>query len=330
MKKSVKILLILAMLCLCSCSAKHPQITEPIETDIPNIIEMDIPETTAPTQKADLRDGILADDTLYEEFSAMVLENTGLEITDENISYTYRYNSDSRYPHIFIVNRKTDGINFILEFGSYTQDDAMHIGERNTATMYYGERAEDDRLITLNYEKPSMFRLRLEDVLAEQFGEDVKMLVIGIIQSDTSLGIPIMAGEDFYFVDTGILRENNREDYKITGYEKVDLNAVTPYEFFIKYNTFGLDPFEFCEYNSIFAEYLYSDIEVELDGNFTVDDYIYIYSDFLFSSSVILQNNDTNVVFNLYNVNKQKVYDKSDVFVETSWSDLRWKISKIN
>ena len=323
MKKSVKILLILAMLCLCSCSAKHPQITEPIETDIPNIIEMDIPETTAPTQKADLRDGILADDVLYEEFSAMVFEKTGLEITDEALSFTYEYNSDSRYPHIFTASRRTDGMNFVLEFNICSEEDSMHIGERNTDIMYYGERAEGDRLITLDDAKPSMFRLRLEEVLAEQFGENVQLLVTGIIQFDTSLGIPIMAGTDFYFVDTGILRENNREDYKITGYEKVDLNAVTPYEFFIKYNAFGLEPLEFCKYNSVFGKKLNSALTEKFGQEFSFDNYDYMVSEFFPKTFIRLRNETTNTWIHLYNEKIEKSFAPADVTEDTVWDDLR-------
>ena len=198
--------------------------------------------------------------------------------------------------------------------GNYTfGDDIIRIDE-----TYFINKTQLDALLASTY--------ILKDAPAYSHGMEVYPVQYdGIRYGAGQILVPVVSESEGILV-VYTVTVDDRLDYQMLPGQGVDIMALSPYDFLVTHQTFGLKPQELMEYfpdHPLNARYVVS-------GHMGVDDILqsdyYMYSGFGTQPYIRVKDSQTDVTFGLSTPQTPagEVLDIADITEDTTYQDLAW------
>lgn len=342
----IPILLALVFVCVTSCEHIEIEVEETETEKVPVIPETE--ETTESTEttvfddpydmtaeelyRAIRNDEIPYDDAVkYPAFRTEVeqkfSEILGHPIAWNDLSYAIE-DYDEMFHYSFWIRDVDEYVLFVQCSASSALDSDGSIQySLHWSAQYpvYGFYTYGDGIIGRNgihYFNKTM----LEALLIQNFDMSVHTAIYeGIRYADHHIFVPMM--HDGMIVYADVLVDADLQ-YQLFTAETIDLTALSPYDFLVTYQTFGLKPQELMEYfpnHPLNPQYVVS-------GYMGVEDIMQteyqIYSGFGTQPYIRVKDGQTDVLFGLSlpHMPEGEVLDISDITEDTNYQDLAWVV----
>ena len=338
--RSVSILLAVVFLCVTSCGRIEIEVEE-TETEKVTVIS-EIEETTEAPDPYDItaeelyrairNDEIPYDDAVkYPAFRKEVeqkfSEVLGHPIAWEDLSFAIE-DHDEMFHYSFWIRDVDEYVLFVQCSASSALDSDGSIQySLHWSAQYpvYGFYTYGDGIIGRNgihYFNKTM----LEALLIQNFDMSVHTAIYeGIRYADHHIFVPMIHDEMIVYAD--ILVDADLQ-YQLFTAETIDLTALSPYDFLVTYQTFGLKPQDLMEYfpnhplNPRYAVSGYMGIDDILQSDY------YMTSWFGTQPYIRVQDSLTDVIFGLSlpQTPEGEVLTVADITEDTTYQDLAWGV----